>query len=106
MKKMTTLIGIAAVAGVAYKLLTHKKANGSTLLDDLTEASKGWTEKVSQFADENKGWSEKINQFVDKIRDRLMPDMKGPNGEDVFMDMHKRNYYKNEEGSRVYTDMA
>ncbi len=33
-----------------------------------------------------------------------MPDVKGPNGEDVFMDMYKRNYYKNDEGTRVYMD--
>ncbi|MES2874025.1 MAG: hypothetical protein V4708_09905 [Bacteroidota bacterium] len=104
MKKMTTILGIAAVAGVAYKVLTRKKADGSTLLDDLTEASKGWTDKVSEFADANKGWSEKITQFVEKIKDRLMPDVKGPNGEDVFMDMYKRNYYKNDEGTRVYMD--
>ena len=104
MKKMTTLLGIAAVAGVAYKVLTHKKPNGTTLLDGLTDASKGWKEKVTQFAEANKGWTEKINQFVDTIKDKLMPGMKGPDGEDVFTDMYKRNYYKDNHGSRVYLD--
>lgn len=104
MKKMTTILGIAAVAGVAYKVLTHKKADGSTLLDELTDKSKGWADKVSEFAEANKGWSDKVSQFVDKIKDRLMPDVKGPNGEDVFVDMYKRNYYTTGEGTRVYMD--
>src|SRR5688572_22127328 len=106
MKKMTTILGIAAVAGVAYKILTHKKADGSTLLDDLTEAGKGLGDKLNQFAEENKDWKDKVSQFVNKVKDTLMPDMKGPNGEDVFTDMYKRNYYTDGQGSRVYMDEA
>lgn len=104
MKKMTTLLGIAAVAGVAYKVLTHKKADGTTLLDDLSERSKDWSEKFNEFAEANKGWKDKFNQFVETVKDKLMPDVKGPNGEDVFVDMYKRNYYKSDEGTRVYMD--
>ncbi len=103
---MTTILGLAAVAGVAYKVLTHKKPDGTTLLDDLTEASKGWTDKLNEFAEANKGWKDKISQFVENVKDRLMPDMKGPNGEDVFTDMYKRNYYTDGTGSRVYMDEA
>jgi hypothetical protein len=106
MKKMTTILGIAAVAGVAYKVLTHRKADGTTLLDDITEASKGWGDKLNEFAEANKGWKDKFNQFVDNVKDRLMPDMKGPNGEDVFTDMYKRNYYTDGQGGRVYMDEA
>ena len=99
-------MGLAAVAGVAYKVLTHKKADGSTLLDDLTEAGKGWSDKLNDFAEANKGWKDKFNQFVTDVKDRLMPDMKGPNGEDVFTDMYKRNYYTDSQGGRVYMDEA
>lgn len=104
MKKMTTILGLAAVAGVAYKVLTHKKADGSTVLDDLTERTKGLTEKFNEFADANGGWKDKFNQFIEALKDRLMPDVKGPNGEDVFADMYKRNYYKSDDGTRVYMD--
>ena len=104
MKKFTTILGLAAVAGVAYKVLTHKKADGSTLLGDLTDASKGWSDKFNEFAEANKGWSDKISQFVGNLKDKLMPDVKGPNGEDVFTDMYKRNYYTDSLGSRTYMD--
>ena len=106
MKKMTTLLGLAAVAGVAYKVLTHKKADGSTMLGDLTDRSKGWTEKFNEFAEANSGWKDKFNQFVEALKDRMMPDVKGPNGEDVFADMYKRNYYTDGQGGRVYMDEA
>ena len=106
MKKMTTLLGLAAVAGVAYKVLTHKKADGSTMLDDLTERSKGWTEKFNEFAEANNGWKDKFNQFVEALKDKVMPNVKGPNGEEVFADMYKRNYYNDGQGGRVYMDEA
>ena len=106
MKKITTILGIAAVAGVAYKILTHKKPDGSTMLDDLVESGKGLTDKFNEFAESGKGWKDKFNEFVDNVKDRLMPDMKGPNGEDVFTDMYKRNYYTTTDGSRIYMDEA
>ena len=106
MKKITTILGIAAVAGVAYKVLTHKKADGATLLDDLTQASKGWGDKINEFADSKGAWKDKFNDFVDKVKDRLMPDLKGPNGEDVYTDMYKRNYYSDGVGGRIYMDEA
>lgn len=106
MKKLTTILGLAAVAGVAYKVLTQKKADGSTLIDDLTQASKGWSDKFNQFAEANKGWPDKIAQIIGNLKDKLMPDLKGPNGEDVFIDMYKRNYYTNDQGSRVYMNEA
>jgi hypothetical protein len=106
MKKITTILGVAAVAGVAYKVLTHKKADGSTLLDSLTEAGKGWADKFNEFADASGGWKDKFNEFVDDVKDRVMPDMKGPNGEDVFTDMYKRNYYTDGQGSRIYMEEA
>jgi hypothetical protein len=90
MKKVVQLLGVAAAAGLAYKVLTQKKANGSTMLEDLTEAGKGWADKLSQYAGE--------------LKDKLMPGMRGPNGEDVYMDMYKRNYYMDTAGSRVYME--
>ena len=90
MKKITQMLSIAAAAGVAYKVLTHKKNDGTTLLDQLSESSKGWTDK--------------LNQYMSTIQDKLMPGMTGPNGERVYKDMYKRNYYKNQEGSRTYLE--
>lgn len=90
MKKVVQLLGVAAAAGIAYKVLTQKKSNGTTLLDELTEASKGWADKLSEFAGE--------------LKDKLMPDLKGPNGESVFKDMYKRNYYTDNTGTRTYMD--
>ena len=90
MKKITQMLSIAAAAGVAYKVLTHKKEDGTSLLDQLSESTKGWTDK--------------LNQYMSKIQDKLIPGMKGPNGEDVYRDMYKRSYYKSQEGSRTYMD--
>lgn len=103
MKKITTILGAAALAGVAYKLLTHKKPDGSTLLDDITGAGKEWGGKINEFV-ENKGWKDKFDQFVETVKDKLMPDLKGPNGEAVYTDMYKRNYYTDPDGSRIYMD--
>ncbi len=90
MKKITQILSIAAAAGVAYKVLTTKRDDGTTLLDNLSEAGKGW--------------GDKLNQYMGKIQDKLMPGMKGPEGEDVFTDMYKRSYYMNKEGSRTYLE--
>ena len=75
---------------IIRQILTHKKSDGTTLLDDLTEAGKGWTDKLSH--------------YMGMLQDKLMPGMKGPNGEEVYSDMYKRSYYHNKEGARTYME--
>ncbi|MGB4773683.1 MAG: hypothetical protein WBP45_00790 [Daejeonella sp.] len=47
--KLAKIIGVAAVAGAAYSLLTHKRENGKTLLDDITKAVKPCGKKLMKY---------------------------------------------------------
>lgn len=47
-----------------------------------------------------------LGSYASKIKDRLMPDLKGPNGEPVYADMYDRNFYEDDHGERVYLENA
>ena len=90
MKNSIKILGIIAGAIGAAALITRKRADGTSLFDDISETGKSWGDKVLEYGSQ--------------LRDKLMPDMKGPNGESVYTDMYDRHYYMNGENSRVYTD--
>ena len=92
MRNLTKLIGLAAGAAAVYTLLTRKREDGTSLWNDITEASKGWSDKVMEYGN--------------RLKDRLMNDVKGPNGEDVFSDMYDRHYYVDDQNRRIYMENA
>ncbi|MEO8795387.1 MAG: hypothetical protein ABI390_07945 [Daejeonella sp.] len=92
MKNSIKIIGIVAGAVAAATLITRKRADGTTMFDDLADASKNLGDKLVQFGT--------------KLKDKFLPDMKGPNGEDMFADMYNRNYYLDDMNNRIYTDQA
>ena len=62
--KLLTLImaGTALAAGVAY--IVHKREDGTSLLDELTNKAPEWMEKGRQYA------TQTIDQVSDQIRQR------------------------------------
>ena len=90
MKNSIKILGIIAGAVGAAALLTRKRANGTSMFDDITQTGKSWGDKIVEYGNQ--------------LKDKLMPEMKGPNGENVYSDMYNRHYYMNEENARIYTD--
>lgn len=90
MKNSIKILGVIAGAIGAAALLTRKRADGTSMFDDV--------------ADAGKSWGDKLVQYGTQLKDKLMPEMKGPNGERVYSDMYDRRYYMNDESKRIYTD--
>ena len=83
--KNTTIWGIVAGAATATAvLMTYKRKDGTRLTDGLIDSAK---------------------QLGTKIKDRLLHNVKGPNGEPVYLDMYDRQFYEDVEGKRVYLDV-
>lgn len=90
MKNSIKILGVIAGAIGAAALLTRKRADGTSMFDDI--------------ADTSKNWGDKLVQYGNQLKDKLMPEMKGPNGESVFSDMYDRQYYMDNDNKRIYTD--
>ena len=90
MKNSIKILAVIAGAIGAAAIITRKRADGTSLFDDISDASKSWGDKLVQYGTQ--------------LKDKLMPEMKGPNGENVFSDMYDRYYYINESDQRIYTD--
>ena len=90
MKNSIKILGVIAGAIGAAALLTRKRADGTSMFDEI--------------ADTSKNWGDKLVQYGTQLKDRLMPEMKGPNGESVFSDMYDRQYYMDNDNKRIYTD--
>lgn len=87
MKRSSQIIGIAAAAGIAYKLLTYKKSNGKTPLDDVSETYKTWTDKLSY--------------IMTDCKDRIRQVSRSASGKDIFEDKKQKKYYANKNVSRI-----
>ncbi len=90
MKNSIKILAVIAGAVAAAGILSRKRLDGTSLLDDIADAAKDW--------------SDKLVEYGTQVKDKLMPEMKGPNGESVFSDMYDRRYYLDEENERKYTD--
>ena len=92
MKNSLKIIGVVAGAIAAATLITRKRADGTSLFDDIADASKDWGDKLLQYGN--------------KLKDRFIPGIKGPDGENIFSDMYERKYYMDDMNNRIYTDNA
>jgi len=90
MKTSVKILAIIAGAVGAAALLTRKRADGSSMFDDISEKGRDLGGKIAKYGNQ--------------IKDKLMPDKKGPNGENVFSDMYDRHYYIDESDKRIYTE--
>lgn len=92
MRNSIKIVGILAAAAAATAMLMRRRADGTRMMDDIANAGKDLGDKLMNFGS--------------RIKDRLMPDMKGPNGEDIFSDMYDRQYYMDSMNRRVYMEEA
>ena len=87
--KNTTAYLLGAIAGALSAMLVYKNRNRIN------------TEKIGDTMDD---WMKSARRLGIKVRNTLLNDVSGPDGESVFEDMYYRRYYENKLGSRVYLD--
>lgn len=90
--KTSTLLGMIAGAAVATSIIYYKK-------NELLRAS-------ADLRDQAKTLGNRLVQYGTKIKDRLLHNVKGPNGEAVYLDMYDRQFYEDQEGKRIYLELA
>ena len=90
MKKKLGILGAAAGAAAVLAILYYRREDVSRLADS--------------FAGSAKNAGQKLKSYTRKIKDRLLHDVHGPNGEPVYADMYDRQFYENQDGDRIYLD--
>ncbi len=90
MKKIIGLGIGAGIAAAAVCALLYRRKDGSRLADNL--------------ADSARSVGNRVKDYTQQIKARLLHHVKGPNGEDVFIDMYDRQFYENSDGHRVYLE--
>lgn len=91
-KTIAGLAGVAAGATLLSILLFRKRQDGSTLATDLLGKAKTTGDTLARYGRE--------------LKARLLHEVKGPNGEDVYLDMYDRQFYEDPEGKRVYMELT
>lgn len=89
--KNTTLLGIVAGAAAVSAILYYKRNEVSRVSGNLKDSAKNWGDRLVEYGSE--------------LKDRIMNNVKGPNGEPVYLDMYDRQFYEDEMGRRVYMDV-
>ena len=92
MKNIAGLAGIAAGAAVLSILLFRKREDGTTVGSNLLGKARD--------AGTN------LLKYGEQLKDRLLHNVKGPNGEPVYLDMYDRQFYEDPDGKRVYLEMT
>ena len=88
--KNTTLWGIVAGAAAVSAVLYYKRNEVSRASENLLNSARDLGDRLAQYGSE--------------LKDRLLHNVKGPNGESVYVDMYDRQFYQDEAGKRVYLD--
>ena len=88
MKKMVIWGVTAGAAAATIVALMYKRKDGTRLSDGLMDSARSLGSRLMDYGNE--------------LRDRLMHNVKGPNGEPVFIDMYDRQFYEDQMGKRVY----
>lgn len=86
------VIGVVAGAAVLGALMLFKRKDGQSVGSYLLSCTKDFGNNLGVYAA--------------KLKDKLMPGLKGPNGEPVYADMYDRNFYEDDHGERIYLDQA
>jgi len=87
----TTIWGIVAGAAAVTAMLYYKRNEVSEMTGNLKNSARNLGDRLVEYGTE--------------LKDRLLNNVKGPNGEPVYLDMYDRQFYENEMGKRVYMDM-
>ncbi len=90
MKNMIFWGVTAGAATAAIVALMYQRKDGSRLADGLLDSARGVGNRLMEYGNQ--------------IKDRLLNNVKGPNGEPVFLDMYDRQFYEDNLGKRVYVE--
>lgn len=90
MKKLVVLGVGAGAAAAAIVALMYRRKDGTRLADGLIDSARGFGNRLVEYGNQ--------------IKDRLLHNVKGPNGEPVYLDMYDRQFYENDMGHRVYLE--
>lgn len=91
-KTIAGIAGLAAGAAVLSILLMRKREDGSTYGDMLLGKARDAGNNVLRYGE--------------KLKDKLLHNVHGPNGEPVYLDMYDRQFYEDTDGKRVYMELA
>lgn len=75
---------VAGVAAAAIATLIYRKETADELLNSA------------------KGLGDRLVRYGNRLKDSLLHHVKGPNGEDVYIDMYDRQFYEDPSGKRIY----
>ncbi|WP_374166661.1 hypothetical protein [Arcticibacter sp. MXS-1] len=89
--KKTVVWGVTAgAAAAAIVALMYRRKDGTRLADGLMDSARDMGSRLMEYGNQ--------------IKDRLLHNVKGPNGEAVYLDMYDRQFYEDEMGRRVYLE--
>lgn len=86
------ILGAVAGAAVLGALMLMKRKDGQSVGSYPLTCTKDFVNNMGTYAAE--------------FRDKLMPGLKGPNGEPVYSDMYDRSFYEDDHGERIYLENA
>lgn len=86
------ILGVVAGAAVLSAILLMKRKDGQSVGSYLLSCTKDFGSNLSNYAT--------------RLKEKLMPGLKGPNGEPVYSDMYNRNFYEDDHGERIYLENA
>lgn len=90
MKNIAGKLGIVAGAAAVLAILYYRREDVSR----LTSSAAGSAKKLGN----------KMKDYATEMKDRLLHNVNGPNGEAVYLDMYDRQFYEDTEGKRVYLE--
>jgi len=89
--KNSTLWSFVAGAAAVTAVLYYKR-------NEVSRASGNILDSAKDFGD-------RLVQYGSDLKDRILHNVKGPNGEPVYLDMYDRQFFEDEMGKRVYLDV-
>lgn len=97
MKKLIKVLTLAVF--VSFYSSSYSQERDSTIGQDLKQAGKSTGKAV-------KKTGKKVGELGAKgaaeLKDKPLKNVKGPNGETVYIDKYERKYYINKDAKRIY----
>ncbi|WP_069659186.1 hypothetical protein [Arcticibacter eurypsychrophilus] len=59
-------------------------------------------DETDELLNSAKGIGNRLIRYGNRLKDNLLNNAKGPNGEDIYIDMYDRQFYENLAGKRIY----
>ncbi|EOR95111.1 hypothetical protein ADIARSV_1599 [Arcticibacter svalbardensis MN12-7] len=59
-------------------------------------------DEADELLNSAKGIGNRLIKYGNRLKDNLLNNAKGPNGEDLYIDMYDRQFYEDPAGKRIY----